>query len=102
MYKLVTLQEARDDKKRIMDYIRREYHFPSYAKRLSGEFVKSFSRIKSMPYSCPVLQTEVPTEREFRKLIVREYIVLYWVDEEKRQITVARIFHGKQDYMSKI
>jgi plasmid stabilization system protein ParE len=33
---------------------------------------------------------------------VREYIVLYWVEEDKNLITVARIFHGKQDYEKKI
>jgi len=98
MYKLRIHEDARKDKDRILEYIRQEFDNPIAARRFSAEFSRGFNRIKSSPYSCPVLQIEPSCEHEYRKLILRNHIAVYWIDEHKKIITVDRIFHCKQNY----
>ena len=35
--------------------------------------------------------------REFRRLVVREYVVYYWLAEDERTVWVARVWHGRRN-----
>ncbi|MCL1831576.1 MAG: type II toxin-antitoxin system RelE/ParE family toxin [Oscillospiraceae bacterium] len=98
MYKLDLLPTAQRQKDKMLDYIKHDFYNPTAAKRINKQIDNAFMRIRRMPYSCPVYESDVVSEHEYRKLIVKNYIVLYWVDDDDKTITVARIFHGKQNY----
>ena len=34
----------------------------------------------------------------YRKAGIRNYVMVYEVDEAAKQVTILRLFHGKQDY----
>jgi plasmid stabilization system protein ParE len=92
---------AQFQKESILEYITNNLDNPIAAQRLDRAFNKGFSRIRHMPYSCPVCQFSKPKKQEYRRLNVNNYLALYWIDESKNLITVARIFHGSQDYENK-
>ena len=100
-YKLKLDGIAQFQKDSILEYITQEFDMPGAAKRLESNFNKAFEKIKRQPYICPVVQFDTPREHEYRKLNVRNYIALYWIDEDCKTITVSRIFHGSQDYLNK-
>jgi len=103
MYKLEIEAEAFKDRDRIHTYIVEEFDNHAAASRLMSAFRKGFQKIMRQPYICPVLQTASPKEHEFRKLIIkRNYIAFYRIDEDKKLITIARIFHSKQNYESQL
>ena len=35
---------------------------------------------------------------EYRKTVVENYLMFYWVDEPGKTVTVARVIYGKRDY----
>lgn len=35
---------------------------------------------------------------EYRKLTVGNYLMLYWVEEDQKLVTVARVMYGKRDW----
>ncbi len=37
-------------------------------------------------------------ELGYRRAVIRNYIVVYKVDDAARRVTLLRLFHGKQDY----
>ena len=39
-----------------------------------------------------------PLKHEYRKLRVRNYLVFYWVDEERKLVTVARMIYARRNY----
>jgi len=102
MYKLEIDPIAQSQRSDIIKFIIREYDMPNAAARLDSAFNKGFKKIQGQPYICPVVQFNTPKEREFRRLIVRNYIALYWINEDKRLITISHIFHGSQDYENKL
>ncbi|MCL2633851.1 MAG: type II toxin-antitoxin system RelE/ParE family toxin [Oscillospiraceae bacterium] len=102
MYKLKIMEEAKSSLKSIENYIISEYDNPAAAKRIMVLFRKGFKRVREQPFSCPVFQSEISKEHEYRKLIVHNYVVFYTIDEERRIVIIARVFHCKQDYENNI
>nr|WP_289757268.1 hypothetical protein [Thomasclavelia cocleata] len=39
---------------------------------------------------------------DYRKMIVRNYIFVYYVDEIKNELIIFRIFHELEDYQNKL
>ncbi len=97
-YKLDFLPIARQDLIDIVTYISDELKNNIAAMKLAEKFTTSVEKLIDFPYSCPIHVPIKPLNFEYRKLIVDNYIMFYWVDEAKKTVTVARVIYGKRDY----
>lgn len=98
MYKLEYLPSARKDMFDIVRYISRELQNADAADRLAGELVNAAESILEFPYATPAYRTIRPLKHEYRKILVQNFLMFYWVDEEKKLVTVARVVYAKRDY----
>jgi len=98
LYKLEYLPVARQDMIEIVRYISQELKNPTAADQLTTELIEAGDGIPRFPYANPVYTPIRPLKHEYRKLLVQKYFMLYWVDEEKRLVTVARVVYAKRDY----
>lgn len=98
MYKLEYLPTALNDMIEIVNYISAELKNPIAASHLSEEFIKAAEGITDFPYSNPVYTPMRPLKHEYRKIVVDNYIIFYWVEEASKVITIARVLYGKRDY----
>ncbi|MBQ2743014.1 MAG: type II toxin-antitoxin system RelE/ParE family toxin [Oscillospiraceae bacterium] len=98
MYKLEFLPIALNDMVEIVGYIGNTLKKPIAAGNLSSEFVNVAEILSEVPYSNPVYVPLRPLKHEYRKLLVKSYLMFYWVDEEKKVVTVSRVIYGKRDY----
>ena len=98
MYKLEYLPIAMQDMIEIATYISRELCNPSAAEKQSVKLIEACESLVQFPYANPVYHPIKPLKREYRKILVGHYLVFYWVDEEKKHITIARIIYAKRDY----
>ena len=95
MYKLEYLPVAQRDMVEIVRYISGELRNPAAADRLA--MVNAAESILTFPYALPAYQPIRPLKREYRKILVQNFLMLYWVDEEKKLVTVARVVYAKRD-----
>ena len=93
-YEIKLTLKARNDIESIYSYISEGLHNPSAAQKLADKFDKAFDKISTFPLSCPIGKTE----KEYRKLIVENYIAFYKVIEETKTLIVYRVFYGMMDY----
>ena len=98
MYTLEYLPAAKKDIADISYYISHILLNPATALRLATEIVSSAEKLTDFPYANPVYTPLQPLEHEFRKLLVRNYIVFYWIDEETKIITIARSLYNRRDF----
>ena len=98
MYKLEYLPVARKDMLEIVRYISGELQNPDAADRLAVELVDAAESVLTFPYATPAYQPIRPLKHEYRKLQIQNYLMFYWVDEEKKLVTVARVVYAKRDY----
>ena len=87
MYNLEYLPVALQDMVAIVRYISRELGNPAAADRLATELIDAGDSIPKFPYMNPPY-----------KVLVQNYFIFYWVDEEKKLITIARVVYAKSDY----
>lgn len=102
MYNLEFLPSAREDMVEIVGYISKELHNPAAAERLAGLLVEAAERAAQFPYANPAYFPVRPLKREYRKIAVENYPMFYWVDEEKKQITLAHVTYGRRDYQGRL
>ena len=98
MYKLEYLPVARKDMLEIVRYISGELQNPDAADRLAVELVDAAESVLTFPYATPAYQPVSPLKHEYRKILIQNYLMFYWVDEEKKLVTVARVVYAKRDY----
>ena len=97
MYKLEYLPVAQRDMVEIVRYISGELQNPAAADRLAMELVNAAESVLTCPYALPAYQPIRPLKREYRKILVQNFLMFYWVDEEKKLVTVARVVYAKRD-----
>lgn len=98
MYELEYLPIARMDMLQIVQYISRELKNPEAAEHLATEMIHAAESVLIFPYSTPVYQPIRTLKREYRKIVVQNYLMFYWIDEEKKVVTIARVIYAKRDY----
>lgn len=95
MYELEYQPLAQQDMVNIVGYISKTLHNPAAAERLAKAFIDEAEAIRKFPYSMPVCHPIRPIKYEYRKLIVKNYVMFYRVDEAEKLITIARIVYAK-------
>ena len=98
MYQLEYLPIARQDMVETIRYINHDLCNPLAAEKLSEEMIEAAELLKKFPYINAVYRAMKPLKNEYRKLIVRNYIMFYWVDEEEKRITISRVIYARRDY----
>lgn len=98
MYKLEYLPVARQDMIEIVRYISQELLNPTAADQLALELIEAGDGISRFPYANPAYTPIRPLKHEYRKLLVQNYFMFYWVDEVAQLVTVARIVYARRDY----
>ena len=98
MYNLEYLPVARQDMIEIVRYIGVELANPVAADRLAIELIEAGDKLPKFPYANPAYTPVRPLKHEYRKLLVQTYFIFYWVDEEKKLVTIARVIYAKREY----
>ena len=83
MYDIRYLPLAKQDMVNIVSYISHELLNPQAA-----EF----------PYIHPMYYPPKPLIYEYRKRVVKNYIVFYRVDEDKKEIVISRVIYQRRNY----
>lgn len=97
-YRLEYLPAARKDMLEIVRYISRDIGNPNAAERLAAAMIEKGEAIREMPYHCPAYIPLRPLAHEYRKAIVKHFLMFYWVDEEEKLVSVARVIYSRRDY----
>lgn len=97
MYKVEYLPAAVQDMTQIVRYVAADLCNPTAAKSLAEEFVCAADRLASFPYSCSVYVPLRALEKEYRRCIVRHYLLFYTVDESEKTVTICRVVYAKRN-----
>ena len=87
---------------KIYDYIFGDLFAPNAADKILEKVDKEIERLENSPFIHVKIGKVNDLILEYRKIIIKNYIVLYTIDEEKEEIYVTHIFCSKSNYMSKI
>lgn len=98
MYGLEYLPIAKQDMTDIAYYISNELAEPVVAERLASEMIESANRLIEFPYANPAYHPIRKLQHDYRRLIIKNYIMFYYIDEINKLVTIARVIYGRRDY----
>jgi addiction module RelE/StbE family toxin len=98
VYKLEYSVAARSDLGDIFDYIAGELQMRKAAVSITGLIRKKIDGLVDFPRRCVAIDIDELADKGYRKLVVKNYVVVYKVEEKKRRVVVMRVFYGGRDY----
>ena len=98
MYNVEYLPSAVQDMVEIVLYIARELNNPAAAERIAERLAEAGESLRDFPYEQPAYTPLRPLKHEYRKLLVENYMKLYWVSETEKRVTIARVVYARRDY----
>lgn len=93
-YELEFLPSANNDLCEIVNYISHKFANPSAAVRLAVEMIDEAEALSCFPYSGAVYTPIRPLRHSYRRIVVKNYLMFYYVGEPQRIITIARIVYA--------
>ncbi|KFI53781.1 type II toxin-antitoxin system RelE/ParE family toxin [Bifidobacterium biavatii] len=97
MYKVEILPKAVSDMNEAVSYIVRELESPQAAETLAVNLNAAIEELAEYPYARPAYIPIRPLRHEYRRVIVGNHAVFYWVDEATSTVTVARVIYARRD-----
>ena len=101
-YEIKFSKDSRNDYFDIIRYIKYNLVEPdianNYAKMIKGEIKK----LEYTPQSFAIIPTDIIKYNNVRKLIIKNYIVFYRVNENERIVNIERILYGASNWKDKI
>lgn len=98
MYKLKITNLANDDLNSIVRHIAVELANPQAAGNFLDEVEKCYEHLKSNPFIY-AKSNDARLEKEgYRKALIKNYLLMFKVNETEKVVTVYRFFYGAMDY----
>lgn len=102
MYKLEVSELAHMDLDNIISYIAKELSNPVAASKFLDEVEKCYDYLKNNPYMYERCQDACLEKETYRKATIKNYVIVYKVDELNKAVIIYRFFYGAQDYVNLI
>ena len=102
MYKVDASDRAEVDLDRIIDYIAQKLLAPKAASDLLDEIYACYDNLEKNPYIYEECRDPKLQREGYRRAIIKNYIMIYKVYEEKKTVIAHGFFYGRRDYATLI
>lgn len=102
MYKLAVSEFAHENLDNIISYIAVQLANSIAATNFLNEVEKCYGYLKSNPFMYERCY-DIRLEKEgYRKVTIKNYVLVYKIDEAAKAVIIHRFFYGAQDYVKLI
>ena len=81
----------------IYDYIRFTLQSPDTATKILDTLEKEISSLNLFPNRVPLTEEDPWRSQGIHKLSVKNYLVYFWVDEDRKSVLVTGVVYGRRD-----
>lgn len=97
-YKLIVSQDAHNDIDEIAGYILNHLKSPQAAVGFLDDVEKSYRQVTENPHLYSLCSDERLENLGYRKIVIKNYLILYRIDEKKQVVYVVRVVYGARNY----
>lgn len=90
-YNVKILDEAKDDIKEIIIYIKTKLKEPEIAKKHSKAFKKEISKLKDTADIYNVIDNEITGKSDIRKINVKNFMIFYRIIEKTKEVQIIAV-----------
>ena len=97
-YKIVESLAAQKDLDHILGYLSDDLGNSKAALDFFARVKNCYSNLKKMPMMYGFCHKKRLRLLGYRMAVLKNYVLIYRVDEEAKEVLVTRFFHGRQNY----
>lgn len=97
-YRVDVSEPAENDLRDIVRYISAQLSAPMTALKMMDTLEEAITGLTVMPEKCPSVTDERLAMMGYRKLLVKNYIVFFTIDEKSKVVDVERILYARRDW----
>lgn len=98
VYKLIVSKEAHHDIDEIVGYMISELMNAQAAKSFIDDLEKSYHSVVGNPLMYSLCSDKRLQKEGYRKIVIKNYLVLYRIDEARKCVFIVRVIYGARDY----
>ena len=99
-YQVCVTPQAIEQIGQIFSYIKFTLREPETANRWAGFLQKEIAELCFMPSRYPLTEEEPWRSNGIRKMSVKNFLIYYLVDEEKKTVSVTAVIYGRRDQLA--
>lgn len=84
------------------EYIQNELFNPQAARRFVKDIRAEVNSLSQMPQRNPLVEEEPWHSMGIYKLMVRGYLVYYWIDDETEVVHITGVVYGKRNQINQL
>ena len=102
-YNVRIMDRAEQDLSEIVTYFTDKLCNPKVAESLLEEFLEEKMNIADNPYMYPLSNDLVLQSKGYHRFLFKKnYIALYLINDDEKEVSIMRIFYAKRDYANLI
>ncbi len=98
-YKVIITPTAFKEISRIYDYISEDLYAEKAAKSLMEQVEIEVQKLKYAPKIHTEIEKFDELQRRYRRIVIKNYIILYTIDDNNEVIYISHMYYGKRDYI---
>lgn len=101
-YKVIVLPKFDNEFYKIFGYIFEHSKNNKVHYELFEQIIQKLQQLEYMPKIYAKIEKTDELGRRYRRIIIKQYIILYTIDEYKKQVYISHIFYKKNNYLNKL
>ncbi|WKY49080.1 type II toxin-antitoxin system RelE/ParE family toxin [Eubacteriaceae bacterium ES3] len=98
-YRIDISKPAENDLRDIILYISSQLSAPMTATKMMDTIEEALLSLAEMPEKYPLVRDESLSSMGYRKLLIKNYIAFYTIDELLKVVNVERILYARRDWL---
>ena len=97
IYEVKISKQAEHQLKEIFQYISYTLQAPGTAEKMLDLLEKEILSLSSFPNRIPLTQDDPWHSQGIHKMVVKNYLVYFWVDENTQTVHIIAVVYGRRD-----
>ena len=98
-YKIAVSEPAENDLRDIVRYVSAQLSAPMTALKMIDTIEEAIAGLSDIPKKYPLVSDDRLKAMGYRKLLVKNYIVFFSVDDKSNIVDVERILYARRDWL---
>ena len=101
-YEVRVTRQALEQMKEIVHYILNDLMAPDAAGNLLDKMKAEITKLSSFPKKQALIDEEPWRTDGVRKLVVNNFLIYYWVDDENNRVQVTAVIYSRRDQIRQL
>jgi len=101
-YNIIITPNAENQIKEIVNYISTILLNPNAARKFVIFLKEKISKLNIFPEAYPILDRKPWNKKEIRKILIKSFVVYFYVNKEKYIIYILAVVYGKRDQLKQL